>query len=84
MEEKRSLRRLVAHNARSDGGSFFAGRLGGHEGAFLLSPRISNPLKADWQRQVLASRGYLELGMFDAAAQVLEETAPEDKNATKS
>jgi hypothetical protein len=29
---------------------------------------------------VLASSGYLELGMFDAAALVLEEIAPEDKN----
>jgi lipopolysaccharide biosynthesis regulator YciM len=37
-------------------------------------------LKTDWQRHVLASSGYLELGMFDAAAQVLEEIAPEDNN----
>jgi Flp pilus assembly protein TadD len=37
-------------------------------------------LKADWQRHVLASSGYLELGMFDAAALVLEEIAPDDKN----
>ena len=37
-------------------------------------------MKADWQRHVLASSGYLELGMFDAAAVVLEEIAPEDKN----
>jgi hypothetical protein len=36
-------------------------------------------LKTDWQRHVLASSGYLELGMFDAAALVLEEIAPEDK-----
>jgi lipopolysaccharide biosynthesis regulator YciM len=28
---------------------------------------------------VLASSGYLELGMFDDAASVLEEIAPEDK-----
>jgi lipopolysaccharide biosynthesis regulator YciM len=33
-------------------------------------------LKTDW----LASSGYLELGMFDDAALVLEEIAPEDKN----
>jgi hypothetical protein len=31
------------------------------------------------QRHVLASSGYLELGMFDDAAMVLEETNPEDK-----
>ena len=31
------------------------------------------------QRHVLASSGYLELGMFDDAALVLEEIAPEDK-----
>jgi hypothetical protein len=36
-------------------------------------------LKADWQRHVLASSGYLELGMLDDAAMVLEEIAPEDK-----
>ena len=47
---------------------------------FLLASRGSNPLKADWQTHVLASSGYLELGMFDAAALVLEEIAPEDKN----
>jgi len=46
----------------------------------FLPPRVSNPLKTDWQRHVLASSGYLELGMFDAAALVLEEIAPEDKN----
>ena len=38
-----------------------------------------NPWRSDWQRHVLASSGYLELGMFDAAALVLEEIAPEDK-----
>jgi lipopolysaccharide biosynthesis regulator YciM len=37
-------------------------------------------LKTDWRRHVLASSGYLELGMFDDAALVLEEIAPEDKN----
>jgi Flp pilus assembly protein TadD len=36
-------------------------------------------LRTEWQRHVLASSGYLELGMFDAAALVLEEIAPEDK-----
>ena len=45
----------------------------------LLSSRGSDPLKADWQRHVLASSGY-ELGMIDDAALVLEEIAPEDKN----
>jgi hypothetical protein len=30
-------------------------------------------------RHVLASSGYLELGMFEKAAQVLEEIEPEDK-----
>ena len=37
-------------------------------------------MKSDWQRHVLASSGSLELGMFDDAALVLEEIAPEDKN----
>ena len=36
-------------------------------------------MKTDWQRHVLASSGYLELGMFDEAAQVLEEIKPEEK-----
>ena len=31
------------------------------------------PLNSDWQRHVLASSGYLELGMLDDAAMVLEE-----------
>jgi hypothetical protein len=31
-------------------------------------------------RQVLASSGYLELGMLDDAAMALEEIAPEDKS----
>ena len=86
MEEKRPLRRqpddhhfwsliMLAVTA----GGFPAGRLGGHEGAFCLSSRVSNPLKTDWQRHVLASSGYLELGMFDDAALALEEIEPEDK-----
>ena len=43
---------------------------------FLQGP---NPLNSDWQRHVLASSGYLELGMFDDAALALEEIEPEDK-----
>jgi hypothetical protein len=71
---------LVAHYARTDCDGFPAGRLGSHKGAFYLSSGGSDPLKTDWQRHVLASSGYLELGMFDDAAMVLEEIAPEDKN----
>ena len=36
-------------------------------------------MNSDWRRHVLASSGYLELGMFDDAALVLEEIEPEDK-----
>jgi Flp pilus assembly protein TadD len=36
-------------------------------------------LNSDWQRHVLASHGYLELGMLDDAALALEEITPEDK-----
>jgi predicted Zn-dependent protease len=36
-------------------------------------------LKASWQKQVTASNGYRELGMFDDAANALEEIEPEDK-----
>ena len=46
---------------------------------FFLQEESSDPLKADWQRQVLASSGYLELEMFDDATLVLEEIEPEDK-----
>jgi tetratricopeptide (TPR) repeat protein len=66
-------------SARSTLARLPAGSLGSHEGALFLPPRGSNPLKSDWQRHVLASSGYLELGMFDDAATVLEEIAPEDK-----
>ena len=47
--------------------------------SFFKKLGSSDPLKADWQRHVLASSGYLELGMFDEAAQVLEEIGPEEK-----
>ena len=36
-------------------------------------------MKPDWQRHVLASSGYLELGMFNEAAQVLEEIESKEK-----
>jgi hypothetical protein len=68
---------------RRDGWRFPASRLGGHKGALFLSSRGSNPLKADWRTHVLASSGYLELGMFDTAALALEEIEPEDKTRTE-
>jgi Flp pilus assembly protein TadD len=37
-------------------------------------------MKSDWQKHVLASSGYVELGMLDDAALALEEIAPEDKH----
>jgi hypothetical protein len=40
---------------------------------------VSTPLKVSWQHQVLVSCGYRELGMFEDAAQALEEIEPEDK-----
>ena len=49
----------------------------------LFSSIVSDPLKADWQRHVLASSGYLELGNVDDAALALEEIAPEDKTRTE-
>jgi hypothetical protein len=70
---------LVAHHVGCDGRRLSAGRLGSHEGTLFLSSRGSNSLKTDWQKHVLASTGYLELGMFDEAAQVLEEIEPEEK-----
>ena len=44
------------------------GHMGGHQSSLFPPPRGSDPLKTDWQRHVLASSGYLELGMFDDAA----------------
>ncbi len=37
-------------------------------------------MNGDWQTLVRASSGYLELGMFDDAARVLEKVAPEDQS----
>jgi hypothetical protein len=51
-----------------------------HEGPVFLPSRDADPLRNDWQKHGLASHGYFELGMFDDAALVLEEIAPEDKN----
>jgi lipopolysaccharide biosynthesis regulator YciM len=86
MEQKRSLRRQPDdHNfgsldALRHGRRLPAGHMGGCKGALFTASRGSNPLKADWRTHVLASSGYLELGMFDAAALMLEEIAPEDKD----
>ena len=40
-------------------------------------------MSGDWQRHVLASSRYLELGMSDDAALALEEIEPEDKTRTE-
>ena len=48
-----------------------------------MPSRVSDPLKSDWQKHVLACSGYLELGMFDDAALALEEIAPEHRNRTE-
>ena len=74
---------MVTRNASSDYGGFPAGRLGSHKGALRLPSRVSNALSGDWQRHVLASSGYLELGMLDDAALALEEIEPEDKTRTE-
>jgi hypothetical protein len=47
--------------------------------AFCVSLRSLHPLKASWQKQVIAFNGYRELGMFDDAANALEQIEPEDK-----
>jgi hypothetical protein len=83
MEHLRS-ETLVAHHVGCNGRWLPAGPLDSHESAVFLPSRSSDPLKSDWQKHVLASSGYLELGMFDDAAQVLEEIEPEEKPATKS
>jgi Flp pilus assembly protein TadD len=55
--------------------------MGINEGSLLTPSRESDPLKTDWQRHVLASTGYLELGMLDDAALALEEA--EDRTRTE-
>jgi hypothetical protein len=51
---RRSSFRLT-HNAGRHGWCLPAGNLGGHQGAFRVCPKVSNPLSGDWQRHVLAS-----------------------------
>jgi tetratricopeptide (TPR) repeat protein len=70
---------LLSHCAGGFGLRVSAGDLDGHKDHLLLPPGGSNSLKSDWQSHVLASSGYVELGMLDDAAMVLEEIAPEDK-----
>jgi len=69
----------LALDAGRNGWRFPADDVDCHKSAFCLPPRVSPPLKASWQRLVLASNGYRELGMFQDAAQALEEIEPEDK-----
>ena len=62
-----------------------AGNLGGNQRCSFSSFKSSDPLKADWQRHVLASSGYLELGMFDDAAHRLwKRSSLKKRLATKS
>ena len=70
MGERRALRRQRADhhfrltdNAGCHSRRLPAGRLDSYDSAVILSQRGSDSLKADWQRHVLASPGYLELGM---------------------
>jgi Flp pilus assembly protein TadD, contains TPR repeats len=42
---------------------------------FVFPPVFKN----EWERHVLASKGYLELGMFGDAVQALEQISAEDK-----
>jgi hypothetical protein len=67
MDERRLLRRQPEdHHFWSlvmlavTAAAFLLVRLGSHESAICVSPRVSHPLKGDWQRHVLASSGYLE------------------------
>ena len=77
-EEPFGDRLPIIVSARSAGAPFLlitsvAKRLG------FFSPKFAHSLKTDWQSHVLASSGYLELGMFDDAALALEEITPENK-----
>jgi hypothetical protein len=70
----------LAHHARCHGRRLLAGHMGGNQSSIVSPSIVSDSLNSDWQKHILASSGYLELGMFDDAALVLEEIAPEDKN----
>lgn len=61
-----------------------AQRLGGKNASVGGSAPDSPTLKAASQKHALASRGYLELGMFDAAANAPEEIEPDDKTRKRS
>ena len=90
MEEKRPLRRQPEdHHFWSlimlavTGRRLSTGRLDSNKGAVFLSSSGPDPLRSDWQRHVLASSGYLELGMLDDAVLALEEIASEDKTRSE-
>jgi hypothetical protein len=57
--------------------------MGSNQGALFTASRGSGPLNSDWQSHVLASTGYLELGMLDDAALTLEEITPADKTRSE-
>ena len=49
------------------------------EGSHISHPVACHSVQPGWRKYVLASSGYLDLGMFDDAALALEEIEPEDK-----
>ena len=50
---------------------------------FVFLQESPIPWVVDWQRHVLASSGYLELGMLNDAGLALEEIEPEVKTRTE-
>ena len=58
-------------------------RLGHHRGPHCLLSGSSDSFKTDWQRHVLASSGYLELGMFDDAALVWKRSRQRIRTASR-
>ena len=90
MEEKRPLRRQRADHHFGSlivlaviAGAFLLVTWVATKAVFCLS-NSSDPLSGDWQRHVLASSGYLELGMLDDAAWSSKRSSPEDKTRTRS
>ena len=89
MQENADARASKDHNVGSiimlavAAGAFLLVTFVGINGALFFSPSSSNRLKADWQRHVLASSGYLELGMFDEAEQALEEIESAEKTRAR-
>jgi hypothetical protein len=58
--------------------------LSGHKSAFCLTPRVSDPLKTDWQRHVLACSGLLNWECSMTRRRSLKRLSQRIRAATRS